>query len=66
MPYDKSSTRALVSDLKGKSVIVTAGAKGIGQAIVRRFASEGARVVFCDRFAPSSMRRSRRSAVSTC
>jgi NAD(P)-dependent dehydrogenase (short-subunit alcohol dehydrogenase family) len=37
-----------MSDLKGKAVIVTAGAKGIGQAIVRRFAAEGARIVFCD------------------
>jgi NAD(P)-dependent dehydrogenase (short-subunit alcohol dehydrogenase family) len=37
-----------LSDLKGKRVIVTAGAKGIGQAIVRRFAADGAEVAFCD------------------
>jgi len=37
-----------MSDMNGKKIIVTAGAKGIGEAIVRRFASEGARVVFCD------------------
>ena len=34
--------------LEGKRVIVTAAAKGIGAAIVERFAAEGARIWFCD------------------
>jgi len=35
-------------DIKGLRVIVTAGANGIGLAIARAFASEGARVHVCD------------------
>ncbi|MDB5574631.1 MAG: 3-ketoacyl-ACP reductase [Tardiphaga sp.] len=35
-------------DLKGSRVVVTAGANGIGLAIARAFASEGARVHVCD------------------
>jgi NAD(P)-dependent dehydrogenase (short-subunit alcohol dehydrogenase family) len=35
-------------DIKGLRVLVTAGAGGIGLAIARRFASEGARVHACD------------------
>jgi glucose 1-dehydrogenase len=34
--------------LEGKRVIVTAGAAGIGRAIVERFVAEGATVAFCD------------------
>lgn len=34
--------------MTGPRTIVTAGAAGIGRAIVERFAREGARVVFCD------------------
>jgi 2-hydroxycyclohexanecarboxyl-CoA dehydrogenase len=35
--------------LDGKVAAVTGGASGIGEATVRRFASEGASVAFCDR-----------------
>src|ERR1700687_2915885 len=35
-------------DIKGLRVLVTAGAAGIGLAIARRFAGEGARVHTCD------------------
>jgi NAD(P)-dependent dehydrogenase (short-subunit alcohol dehydrogenase family) len=34
--------------LAGKKVVVTAGAAGIGRAIVERFVAEGASVAFCD------------------
>ena len=36
------------SDLRNKPVLVTGGASGIGEAIVRRFAEQGARVGFLD------------------
>ncbi len=39
---------AVYSDLKGKTVLVTGGASGIGAAIVRRFATQGSRVGFLD------------------
>ena len=35
-----------MSNLQGKSVLVLGGSRGIGAAIVRRFASDGAKVVF--------------------
>ena len=35
--------------LAGKTAIVTGGARGIGAAICRRYAAEGARVVVADR-----------------
>ena len=37
-----------MSALSGKRAIVTAGAAGIGRAIVERFVAEGATVAFCD------------------
>ena len=35
-------------ELEGARVIVTAGAQGIGRAIVEGFVAEGARVATCD------------------
>ncbi|ALJ16224.1 SDR family oxidoreductase [Sphingopyxis macrogoltabida] len=35
-----------MTDFQGKSVLVLGGSRGIGAAIVRRFASDGAKVVF--------------------
>jgi len=39
---------AIYPDLKDKTVIVTGGAGGIGEAIVRSFHAQGARVGFLD------------------
>jgi D-xylose 1-dehydrogenase len=41
-------TGAVYPSLKGKTVIVTGGGSGIGEAIVRRFAEQGAKVGFLD------------------
>ena len=38
-----------MGQLSGKSVAVTGGASGIGEATVRRFVAEGAQVAFADR-----------------
>ena len=40
---------AIYPSLKGKSVLVTGGASGIGEEIVRAFAGQGARVGFVDK-----------------
>ena len=43
-----SSTRANYPTLRGKRVLVTGGASGIGEGLVEAFVAQGARVVFCD------------------
>jgi D-xylose 1-dehydrogenase len=42
------SKSAIYPDLEGKIVVVTGGASGIGEAIVRRFAAQGAKTAFID------------------
>ncbi|MBQ8151533.1 MAG: SDR family oxidoreductase [Firmicutes bacterium] len=44
----KFEPRALYPELKGKRVVVTGGASGIGLATVKRFVLEGAKVVIFD------------------
>ncbi len=41
-------TNAVYRDLKGKLVLITGGASGIGADMVRAFAAQGARVAFLD------------------
>jgi D-xylose 1-dehydrogenase len=43
-----TSTGAIYPDLANKTVIVTGGGSGIGEAIVRRFAAQGAKTAFID------------------
>lgn len=40
---------ASYSDLEGKTVLISGGASGIGEAMVRAFARQGAKVAFVDR-----------------
>ena len=43
-----STTRAIYPSLRGKRVLVTGGASGIGEGLVEAFIAQGARVAFCD------------------
>ncbi|MBO9579281.1 MAG: SDR family oxidoreductase [Sphingobium sp.] len=48
MTMSRSENRAIYPSLKGKTVFVTGGATGIGAALVRGFAAQGAQVAFVD------------------
>lgn len=45
---EQPSPSAVYSSLKGKVVLVTGGASGIGEAIVKAFVQQGSRVLFLD------------------
>jgi NAD(P)-dependent dehydrogenase (short-subunit alcohol dehydrogenase family) len=45
---EQPSPSAVYSSLKGKAVLVTGGASGIGEAIVEAFVLQGSRVLFLD------------------
>src|SRR3954464_9463414 len=45
---EQPSPSAVYSSLKGKVVLVTGGASGIGEAIVEAFVRQGSRVLFLD------------------
>lgn len=47
-PNDKHALQAVYPDLKGRTVLVSGGGSGIGEALVRAFAEQGARVGFVD------------------
>ena len=44
---------ASFSELRGRVVLITGGANGIGAAMVRAFHAQGARVFFCEKSAVS-------------
>ena len=44
-----STAQAVYPDLEGKTVLVSGGASGIGEFMVRAFAAQGAKVGFVDR-----------------
>jgi len=44
-----TTQQAIYPDLKDKTVLVSGGASGIGEFMVRAFAAQGAKVAFVDR-----------------
>ena len=48
LPFAMHESPSSYSDIPGSNVIITGGAQGIGEALVRAFAGQNANVFFCD------------------
>ena len=52
--------------LEGKTAIVTGGASGFGEGIVRKFLAEGAQVMIADINAPAAMAMANKLGAAAC
>lgn len=48
MSHDQSQVLAIYPDLKGKTVLISGGATGIGRSLVEAYANQGAKTAFVD------------------
>src|SRR6059058_6227728 len=47
-PFRRNGEDSMTDELTGKVAVVTGGASGLGEGLVRRFAAEGAKVLIGD------------------